>query len=110
MPNLGVQGPRPRGNPNWNAAADLTWLRGKHNFKVGFQMLQISRLQKNQFGQLDFSAEATRNPQSTSNTGDPLASALLGPALADSGRSCPIWATSTSTPRRCPATCRTSGR
>jgi outer membrane receptor protein involved in Fe transport len=78
MPNLGVQGPRSRGNPNWNAAADLTWLRGNHNLKAGFQMLRISRLQTNQFGELIFSAEATRNPQSTSNTGDPLASALLG--------------------------------
>jgi outer membrane receptor protein involved in Fe transport len=78
MPMLGIQGPRERQNPNWNAAADLTWLRGNHNFKVGFQMLQISRLQTNQFGQLDFTAEATRNPQSTANTGDPIASALLG--------------------------------
>jgi outer membrane receptor protein involved in Fe transport len=78
MPDLGVQGPRERQNPNWNAAADLTWLQGNHSFKFGFQMLQISRLQTNQFGQLDFSAEATRNPQSTANTGDPLASALLG--------------------------------
>jgi outer membrane receptor protein involved in Fe transport len=78
MPNLGVQGPRPRNNPNWNLATDLTWLRGNHNLKLGFQMLRISRLQRNQFGQLDFSAEATRNPQSTANTGDPIASALLG--------------------------------
>jgi hypothetical protein len=78
MPNLGVQGPRERQNPNWNAAADLTWLRGNHNLKAGFQMLQISRLQTNQFGQIDFSAEATRNPQATATTGDPLASALLG--------------------------------
>jgi outer membrane receptor protein involved in Fe transport len=78
MPDLGVQGPRERQNPNWNAAADLTWLRGNHNLKFGFQMLQISRLQTNQFGQLDFSPEATRNPQSTANTGDPIASALLG--------------------------------
>jgi hypothetical protein len=78
MPALGVQGPRPRGNPNWNVAADMTWLRGRHTFKGGFQRLQINRLQKNQFGQLSFSAEATRNPQSTSNTGDPIASALLG--------------------------------
>jgi outer membrane receptor protein involved in Fe transport len=77
-PGIGVQGPRPRGNPNWNAAADLTWLRGKHNFKGGFQMLRISRLQRNQFGQIDFSAEATRDPQRTSTTGDPIASALLG--------------------------------
>jgi outer membrane receptor protein involved in Fe transport len=78
MPNLGVQGPRSRGNPNWNAAADLTWLRGNHNFKFGFQMLRISRLQTNQFGELFFSPEATRDPQRTSNTGDPIASALLG--------------------------------
>ena len=75
---MGVQGPRPRGNPNWNAAADLTWLRGNHNLKAGFQVLQISRLQKNQFGQLDFSNEPTRDPNATSTTGDFLASALLG--------------------------------
>jgi hypothetical protein len=78
IPILGVQGPRPRENPNWNVAADLTWLKGNHSFKFGFQQLQISRLQKNQFGQFDFAAEQTRNPQSTGNTGDPLASALLG--------------------------------
>ena len=78
MPNLGVQGPRERQNPNWNAAADFTWLRGNHTFKFGFQRLQISRLQTNQFGQIDFSAEATRNPQATATTGDPIASALLG--------------------------------
>ena len=78
MPNLGVQGPRERQNPNWNAAADLTWLHGNHTFKFGFQRLQISRLQTNQFGQIDYSAEATRNPQATATTGDALASALLG--------------------------------
>ena len=75
---MGVQGPRPRGNPNWNAAADLTWLRGNHNFKAGFQILQISRLQKNQFGQLDFTNEPTRDPNATTTTGDFLATALLG--------------------------------
>jgi hypothetical protein len=78
MPDLGIQGPRERQNPNWNIAADMSWLRGTHNLKFGFQMLRISRLQTNQFGQLDFTAEATRNPQNTSGTGDPLASALLG--------------------------------
>ena len=61
LPQLGVQGPRPRGNPNWNVAADLTWLRGRHNFKAGFQMLRISRLQKNQFGELIFNADPTRD-------------------------------------------------
>jgi hypothetical protein len=78
MQDLGVQGPRERQNPNWNAAVDLTWLRGNHMFKGGFQRLQIARLQTNQFGQIDFSPEATRDPQQTSTTGDPLASALLG--------------------------------
>jgi hypothetical protein len=78
IPQLGVQGPRERQNPNWNAAADLTWLRGRHSFKAGFQMLQISRLQTNQFGQIFFSNEATRDPNATATTGDPLASALLG--------------------------------
>ncbi len=76
--DIGVQGPRERQNPNWNAAADLTWLRGTHNFKVGFQYLRISRLQTNQFGQIFFSNEATRDPNATSTTGDALASALLG--------------------------------
>jgi len=78
FPNLGVQGERPRDNPNWNIAADLTWLKGKHNFKFGFQRLQINRLQKNQFGALSFSAEATRDPQNTGTTGDAIASALMG--------------------------------
>ena len=78
IPTLGVQGERPRENPNWNVAADLTWLRGNHNFKAGFQMLRISRLQKNQFGELIFNNEASRDPNATSTTGDPLASALLG--------------------------------
>jgi hypothetical protein len=78
LPQMGVQGPRPRGNPNWNVAADLTWLRGKHNFKAGFQMLQISRLQKNQFGELIFNADPTRDAKATAATGDVLAAALLG--------------------------------
>ena len=78
VPDLGMQGPRPRSNPNWNAAADMTWLHSNHTFKGGFQMLQIGRLQRNQFGQLNFSNEQTRDPQKTSTTGDALASALLG--------------------------------
>jgi outer membrane receptor protein involved in Fe transport len=75
---LGVQGPRPRENPNWNVAADLTWLRGNHNFKAGFQMLRISRLQKNQFGELLYNSDPTRNGAGSASTGDVLASALLG--------------------------------
>jgi len=78
LPQLGVQGPRPRENPNWNIAADLTWLRGNHNLKSGFQMLHISRLQKNQFGELIYNSDPTRNGSGSASTGDVLASALLG--------------------------------
>jgi len=78
LPQLGVQGPRSRENPNWNVAADLTWLRGNHNFKTGFQMLQISRLQKNQFGELIYNSDPTRNGAGSASTGDVLAAALLG--------------------------------
>lgn len=75
---IGVQGARPRGNPNWNIASDLTWLRGSHNFKTGFQFIHIRRDQRNQFEQINFDTQPTRNPQQPSNTGDDLASALLG--------------------------------
>ncbi|HUE83859.1 MAG TPA: TonB-dependent receptor [Pyrinomonadaceae bacterium] len=75
---LGVQGARPRGNPNWNLSTDLTWLRGNHNFKTGFQFIHIRRDQRNRFMQVNFDAQPTRNPQVPSGTGDDLASALLG--------------------------------
>ncbi len=109
MPMLGVQGPRPRENPNWNAAADLTWLRGKHNFKFGFQMLQISRLQTNQFGsclQQRSDAQPASRPPTPAIRWRP----RCWGCPRDSGRSCPISATSTSTPPRSLATSRISGR
>jgi outer membrane receptor protein involved in Fe transport len=74
----GQQGPRPRGNPNWNIATDVTWLRGKHNFKTGFQFVHISRLQRNNFGELLFNSVPTKDPGNTSATGDSIAAALLG--------------------------------
>jgi hypothetical protein len=74
----GQQGPRPRGNPNWNIASDLSWLRGNHSFKAGFQYVHISRLQRNNFGELLFNSVPTKDPQNTSTTGDSVAAALLG--------------------------------
>ena len=41
-------------------------------------MLRVARLQTNQFGQINYAPEATRDPQNTAATGDALASALLG--------------------------------
>lgn len=75
---IGVQGARPRGNPNWNISTDLTWLRGNHNYKTGFQFVHIRRDQRNRFMQVNFDAQPTRDPQRPSGTGDDLASALLG--------------------------------
>jgi outer membrane receptor protein involved in Fe transport len=75
--NLGHRGPAPRGNPNYSLTGNLTWLRGNHNFKTGFQWVRIDREQINQFQQLDFNELATADPQSA-GTGDSLASALLG--------------------------------
>ncbi len=74
----GQQGPRPRGNPNWNIATDMTWLRGNHNFKTGFQFVHISRLQQNNFGELLFNSVPTKDPGNQSATGDSIAAALLG--------------------------------
>jgi hypothetical protein len=45
---MGVQARGP-GNPHRNVAADLTRLRGKHNFKVGFRCSDLAPGQKNQF-------------------------------------------------------------
>jgi hypothetical protein len=74
----GQQGPRPRGNPNWNVATDLSWLHGNHSFKTGFQFVHISRLQRNNFGELLFNSVPTKDPLNQSATGDSVAAALLG--------------------------------
>ncbi len=74
----GQQGPRPRGNPNWNIASDLTWLHGNHNLKGGFQYVHIARLQKNNFGEILFNSTPTKDPNAQSTTGDSVAAVLLG--------------------------------
>lgn len=74
---LGVQGARPRGNPNWNVSGDLTAVLGTHTLKAGLQYHNIRRLQKNQLQSITFNQDATRDPQ-RSGTGDDLASGLLG--------------------------------
>ena len=101
----------PAGTPTGTSPADLTWLRGKHNFKAGFQMLHISRLQKNQFGETDlFNSDPTRKAPTTAQHGGLLASALLG--LAGQIRGLRPGPRLHRVPhrRRCRATSRTSGR
>jgi outer membrane receptor protein involved in Fe transport len=76
--DYGHRGPAPRGNPNYSLTSNLTWLRGNHNLKAGFQWVRIDRLQVNNYQQMDFSEAATADPQNAARTGDALASALLG--------------------------------
>jgi len=76
--SFGQQGPRPRGNPNWNFASDLTWLHGNHSLKGGFQFVHIARLQKNNFGEILINSTPTKDPNAQATTGDPMAAILLG--------------------------------
>lgn len=77
--NFGVRGPALRENPNWSMTPNLTWLKGNHNIKTGFWLIEAKRIQLNTFQTYTFNDEQTRNPASASGTtGLSLASALLG--------------------------------
>jgi len=77
--DFGVRGPAIRENPNWSLSPNLTWLKGRHNFKVGAWYIEAKRIQLNTFQRYNFSDEQTRNPSAASgSTGLSLASALLG--------------------------------
>ena len=78
MGTWGHRGPAPRGNPNYSLTGNITWLRGNHNLKMGFQWVRIDREQINQYQQLDFSEVPTSDPQNPTRTGDNVATALLG--------------------------------
>jgi hypothetical protein len=83
--NLGQRGPGERRNPNWSFTSDLSWQRGSHSFKLGFQYIQIKRGQFNTFQRFDFDTNVTADPQQLGTTGDSLASALLGLPVAFRG-------------------------
>ncbi len=101
QPDYGHRGPAPRGNPNYSLTSNLTWLRGNHNFKTGFQWVRIDRLQINNYQRFDFSETPTADPQNAARTGDALASALLGLPSAYNGELQEVsriefWTTTTS--------------
>jgi hypothetical protein len=83
--SIGVTGPAPRGNPVWNISANLSWLKGNHNFKAGFQYLHLERLQGNQSQTYSFDNNVTADPQNLGQTGASLASALLALPVTFSG-------------------------
>jgi hypothetical protein len=76
--SIGVSGQAYRKNPTWSASTDLSILMGKHNAKIGLQFTNVQRVQENTYQQFSFASTATENPNSTSNSGNILASAMLG--------------------------------
>jgi len=77
--DFGIRGAALRENPNWSFTPNLTWLRGRHNLKMGGWYIEAKRIQLNTFQRYTFSDEQTRDPRAaTGVTGLSLASALLG--------------------------------
>lgn len=76
---IGSQGQNQRGNPVANFDGSLSWIKGKHNIKGGFQYVYSNRYQQNLFQQLPFSNRQTSQGFSNAGgTGNSLSSALLG--------------------------------
>src|ERR1051325_5711821 len=55
--NFGIRGAATRVNPNWSVAPNLSWLKGRHNIKMGAWYISMSRLQQNTLQNYTFSAE-----------------------------------------------------
>ncbi len=68
-------------NNIFEGSNDLSWVRGKHVFKMGFTVKPIQYNQLgNQFalGGFDFDGTSTENTAARPNTGEPMADFLLG--------------------------------
>ncbi|HZY71524.1 MAG TPA: carboxypeptidase-like regulatory domain-containing protein [Edaphobacter sp.] len=81
----GVGGSGPSGSTlhEFNYAANITWIRGNHQIRFGFQEVVPEMTQGqsgNHFGgaSFTFDPEETSSPQNSGSTGNSLASALLG--------------------------------
>ena len=81
---LGNAGPYEEHQDDWDAAGTLTWIKGHHTLKAGFEFFflryQCCALEKGmgQRDQYSFVNTQTGDPTNLANTGDSLASALLG--------------------------------
>jgi hypothetical protein len=84
--DIGNRGNSIRGNPDWSAGGNLTWLKGNHNLKMGGSFVSVERLQINTFQQYSFAAAQTGNPSAPGTTGLSAASALLGLPSSFSGQ------------------------
>jgi hypothetical protein len=80
---VGPEGPELRGNPIDNVESSLTWIHGKHNFKMGFQWMYENRLQTGLYSEFNYSPADTCPTNSSGiftcsgAEGNALASALL---------------------------------
>ena len=74
----GFSGPQPRSNPVWNIAGNVTWSKGSHTLKGGYQWINVERLQITNGSTFNFNNDVTANPQFLGTTGASLASALVG--------------------------------
>jgi outer membrane receptor protein involved in Fe transport len=83
--DISPRGPAQRQNPTRSASADLTWVRGDHTFKGGYQQVNVRRLQTNRIQTYEFDDHVTSHPQFLGTTGASLASALLGLPVRFSG-------------------------
>jgi hypothetical protein len=86
---IGGNGPSGSESHQFNFAANMTWIHGNHQIRFGFEEMipeMTQGLSGGHFGgaTFTFSTPETANPQSASNTGNPMASALMG--IPDNGR------------------------
>ncbi|GAC1424058.1 MAG: hypothetical protein NVSMB62_20770 [Acidobacteriaceae bacterium] len=75
---IGNTGESIRKNPVWNVAANLSFVKGKHNLRVGYQLFHVQRVQVNLQQTYSFTNTPTANPLSQGTTGASLATALIG--------------------------------
>ena len=74
----GVTANAVRGNPNYSATANLTWIRGNHTLNFGANWITQSRIQSGNSQSYTFADAQTAAPGQIGVTGNSLASALLG--------------------------------
>jgi Carboxypeptidase regulatory-like domain len=86
---IGGSGPAGSESHELNFAINMTWIHGNHQFRFGFQE-QIPEMTQGLSGghfggaTFTFATPETANPQNASETGNPLAGALIG--VPDNGR------------------------
>jgi hypothetical protein len=85
-PTIGNVGDSIRDNPDWQLGGDLTWFKGNHNIKFGAQYIYVARLQINTVQSYGFTNSITGDPNNQGNTGNSVASALLGLPASFSGQ------------------------